>query len=343
MPSKEIKLSLDELKKLLSEKKERKKKKRKRQKAKRKARGIAFGEVKHDPNMRNYVTSTRVPSSAFPNTGANILTREIDTFRGLVNEKVNKLIADDKPAKDGSTRPSEETGVRILANKLADDVEAGTRFMRSNKDGSVTVSFPISNKPGEREKKQTTSTDKSNKVVEVVDGDGIGDFGTKKTAKTAKIKKSSKPLLGSTPLKDYLPTGQPKEEVYMPTGDNIDTIESQWIEHIEDPVDEDVLDIQTEPLEEPLEAAPEEPLEEALEEPPEKPNRTLTKEHKQKMKKGKQDQQKIAELNKQLIMASSNVPAPEEKPKKKKSHTKIPKSVSRNRDKSGSDYENEFV
>ena len=55
-----------------------------------------------------------------------------------------------------------------------------------------------------------------------------------------------------------------------------------------------------------------------LAEAPKKPKRTLTKVHMKKMKKGKEEQKKIAELNKQLMMESSNVPAPEERPRKKK-------------------------
>lgn len=212
MVAKDIKLSFNELQQLIGKKKKRGKKKGK---VKGKKKGVAFKEIRHNPDMRNFVTS----SSVFPNSGAGALSREIDILRGEVNQKANALIGAGK-TKEAAEYKSE---FHKMTNQIADDVLAGRRNFRQNKDGSITATPPIMTQ--QRNKPLGRPPGSKNKV-KVVDLDGIGDYS---------ISRFTPPSGPPNPLfeeveDEVIHNEQPKEVVFIPTGDDVDVPTSQWID-----------------------------------------------------------------------------------------------------------------
>ncbi len=233
MPDREIKLSFKELQQLLSKRDSIGKKKKKRKRKKNKKR-LEFEPIKQNPNMRDHVTST-----LFPNTGASVLSREVETLRGKLNAMTNNLIKDGK-VEEAKAQKSFFHG---LADKLADETLVGDRNMKQNKDGSVTVSSLL-NLP--------TATSKARRGSANVVPDSKMIFPTRKNVATpfqpngkgdysrvsfAAPKTPSKAPSLQTILEErvvQLPPPPPKDTVYMPTGDNIDVHKSQWIDQMAD-------------------------------------------------------------------------------------------------------------
>ncbi len=224
MPSKDIKLSFNELKQLMQLNKAKRKKRRKA-----KEKSIKFEPIKNNPNMRNFVTQS------FPNTGASILSREVDVLRGELNKKSNALISAGKPEESKEYK----TEMHKTANTMIDNVIDGTRNIRFNQDNSMTISAPINfktksgNKPGPKVGSKNRA-----KIVEINPSDGKGDF--KEVRFTAK--KTSPPTMADRveQLDNSINNDQPKSIVYI--GDNIDVPMSTWHDHGFDDYEPDDLE-----------------------------------------------------------------------------------------------------
>lgn len=214
--SKNIHLTTKELKDLLKMQ-ERKRKKKKKTRKKKSKDEIIFKPIKHNPNMRDFVTSS------FPNSGSSVLAREIDVLRGELNKKSNKLIADSKTDPKTDSKPN--SYFHILANQLTDETITGSRNLKQNKDGSVTISKPLISQSSKKQSKKTFDVN-----------DGLGEFEKSRFSRKTTVKQPSMTQLVQSRSNKSVINEQPKTTVYIPTGDNVDVSSSQWnqIEELDD-------------------------------------------------------------------------------------------------------------
>jgi hypothetical protein len=254
---KNINLSYAELKDILELTSKKKRKNKKRRNAKKaKKRGMGFGEIKHNPNMSNAVASKTIAQpppvpSAFPSSGASMLSREIDTMRGELNKQTNKLIGSgttDEVKKStlliGSGRPIADAKVNPLlfksdlhrkAFEITSEAIEGKRFIMGHDDGSITVSkkkddydyaFPTESKG--------TKTFKSS--------DGVGDFSRSTFTSTTTTKKSPFDMRSNEARELNITNRQPFVPIYIPTGDNIDVATNPFESTIEAVENEEVAE-----------------------------------------------------------------------------------------------------
>ena len=244
---KEFKLTLDDIKKLIKE--DKKKAKRKKKKAK-KAKKIkantaaAFDPIKHNPNMRDHVTASRftnagVPisntsASVFPNTGASVLTREVDTLRGELNKVNNRLIG----LGDNNKEPEKKhkSTFHSIAERLGDDIQEGKRSFKQHKNGSFTIgdiARPKTPKPVGRPKGSVNKA----KIVEIGRHDGIGDFSVSTPLASSEYKSEPKeqPSLSSAGehKEPLIKNEKPVEVNLFHEEDNVDVAKSEWNDNVD--------------------------------------------------------------------------------------------------------------
>ena len=189
-----------------------------------------FDEIRHNPYMRDYVTSQYFPNQAvpqksqpqvFPNTGASMLSREIDVIRGELNKQTNKLI------EAGQAPPPTNNKENPLLFKsdfhkqiydIGSDVFDGRRISLAHPDGSITISKKI------------------NDHIHYQYNDGVGDFSKTPFNLTKKNLESPYRLGTSNSGNLQIPNLQPKTTVYIPTGDNIDVNASEFNSTVESSV-----------------------------------------------------------------------------------------------------------
>lgn len=207
MGKREIKLSFKELKELINLNKIRRRRRDQKNK-KSKVNKSSF------PNSAPLSTASTSPSVATSFGGPSMATRELDTIRGQLNDAKNLFIKNEKP--------KEKSYFHALTEQLANDVLSGKRDARHNKDGS----FGITELFDKRKEKGIKSSKKGRNVVEVVDGDGMGDFGKSRFTRTKAVDTNALKNV-SRRKADFNPQ-PPKLPPFIPTGDNIDTATSVW-------------------------------------------------------------------------------------------------------------------
>lgn len=258
---KNIHLSYKELKEIA--KHWTKRRKRRNNANKSKQNNAKFGESKYESNMRDYVTSSAIPtkppaptSSVFPSgSGPSSLSREIDTLRGELNKQTNKLIRDNQGAprlsgeKKESSLPSFKSNEHKRIYDIGSEMIEGKRAYYMHPDGSLMISKKIDEYNDTFEDK--TKNAKSGSRVEILSSetqsnasndsnyfssnDGVGDVEKPRFEFSEKNLKNPN-RLGLTPSISPIPNNPPPKRLYMPTGDNIDVAEKSFI--FGDPVQE---------------------------------------------------------------------------------------------------------